>query len=242
MPKPNAATFLTTLLALFVLWRSRRWALPTWILTFGLPSLLYALFGGRTFAFRIRGKTVLVTGASSGLGKAIAIVAAKRGAKAVVIAARRKEKLQSTAKAVEALGARAVILELDITDFEAVEAACERTEKELGAIGLLVNNAGSGAWKHVEETTAEEAAKMMACPYNGAFACTTAFVKSMVEAKEGHVLNVTSAASHGGIRGAVGYATARWAMRGFSRNLQQDLRELGIGVTLLNAAEIVGTE
>uniref|UniRef100_A0A6U3ES53 Uncharacterized protein n=1 Tax=Lotharella globosa TaxID=91324 RepID=A0A6U3ES53_9EUKA len=82
----------------------------------------------------------------------------------------------------------------------------------------------------------------MSCPYNGAFACTTAFVKSMVKAKEGHILNVTSAVSHGGIRGAVGYASARWAMRGFSRNLQQDLRELGIGVTLLNAAEIVGTE
>ncbi|EGB09365.1 hypothetical protein AURANDRAFT_6707, partial [Aureococcus anophagefferens] len=106
-------------------------------------------------------------------------------------------------------------------------------------VDVLVNNAGAGAWKHVEETTPEEAYGMMACPYQAAFTMTSLLVPTMVaRATDCHVVNVTSAASEVGFRGAVGYATARWAMRGFSRMLAQDLKQLGIGVTHLNAAEI----
>lgn len=78
--------------------------------------------------------------------------------------------------------------------------------------------------------------------YQAAFTMTTLLVPQMIpRAKDCHIVNVTSAASEVGFRGAVGYATARWAMRGFSRMLVQDLKEYGIGVTHLNAAEITGT-
>ena len=78
--------------------------------------------------------------------------------------------------------------------------------------------------------------------YQAAFTMTSLLVPTMVaRATDCHVVNVTSAASEVGFRGAVGYATARWAVRGFSRMLAQDLKQLGIGVTHLNAAEISGT-
>jgi len=105
-----------------------------------------------------------------------------------------------------------------------------------------VNNAGAGAWKHIEETTPEDAIGMMACPYQTTFACSSLFIPSMAKARTGHILNVTSAACSVGFRGSVGYASARWAVRGFSKLLYWDVKELGIGVTLLNAAEITGTD
>ena len=207
-----------------------------------VPGVLYALLAEQTKATKLRGKTVLVTGSSSGLGLALAREAAKRGAAKVVLASRTKAALEAAAR----------LCEGDATHgaFEAVVAPCDVTKpddvrallKNLPPVDVLVNNAGAGAWKHVEETTPEEAYGMMACPYQAAFTMTSLLVPTMVaRATDCHVVNVTSAASEVGFRGAVGYATARWAMRGFSRMLAQDLKQLGIGVTHLNAAEISGT-
>ena len=207
-----------------------------------VPGVLYALLAEQTKATKLRGKTVLVTGSSSGLGLALAREAAKRGAAKVVLASRTKAALEAAAK----------LCAGDAThgSFEAVVAPCDVTKpddvraliKKLPPVDVLVNNAGAGAWKHVEETTPEEAYGMMACPYQAAFTMTSLLVPTMVaRATDCHVVNVTSAASEVGFRGAVGYATARWAMRGFSRMLAQDLKQLGIGVTHLNAAEISGT-
>ena len=207
-----------------------------------VPGVLYALLAEQTKATKLRGKTVLVTGSSSGLGLALAREAAKRGAAKVVLASRTKAALDSAAK----------LCAGDAThgSFEAVVAPCDVTKpddvrallEKLPPVDVLINNAGAGAWKHVEETTPEEAHGMMACPYQAAFTMTSLLVPTMVaRATDCHVVNVTSAASEVGFRGAVGYATARWAMRGFSRMLAQDLKQLGIGVTHLNAAEISGT-
>ena len=134
-----------------------------------VPGVLYALLAEQTKATKLRGKTVLVTGSSSGLGLALAREAAKRGAAKVVLASRTKAALEAAAK----------LCEGDATHgaFEAVVAPCDVTKpddvraliKKLPPVDVLVNNAGAGAWKHVEETTPEEAYGMMACPYQAAF-------------------------------------------------------------------------
>mmetsp|Transcript_20676 Transcript_20676/g.41989 ORF Transcript_20676/g.41989 Transcript_20676/m.41989 type:complete len:334 (-) Transcript_20676:47-1048(-) len=211
------------------------------------PAALYALLAEKTKATKLAGKTVLVTGSSSGLGLAMAQEVAKRGAAKVVLMSRTRPKLEAAAELCKAAAKKsrnqgpfeAVVVPCDVTKPDAVREAV----KALPPIDVLVNNAGAGAWKHVEETTPEEGIEMMGCPYQSAFAMTTLLVPTMIpRAKDCHVLNVTSAASSLGFRGAVGYGTARWAMRGFSRMLLHDLNELGIGVTHLNAAEITGTD
>ena len=240
MVNTQVAISAATAVALIYSMRTCEWM--TFVALVIVPGVLYALLAEQTKATKLRGKTVLVTGSSSGLGLALAREAAKRGAAKVVLASRTKAALEAAAK----------LCEGDATHgaFEAVVAPCDVTKpddvrallKHLPPVDVLVNNAGAGAWKHVEETTPEEAYGMMACPYQAAFTMTSLLVPTMVaRATDCHVVNVTSAASEVGFRGAVGYATARWAMRGFSRMLAQDLKQLGIGVTHLNAAEISGT-
>ena len=240
MVNTQVAISAATAVALIYSMRTCEWM--TFVALVIVPGVLYALLAEQTKATKLRGKTVLVTGSSSGLGLALAREAAKRGAAKVVLASRTKAALEAAAR----------LCEGDATHgaFEAVVAPCDVTKpddvrallKNLPPVDVLVNNAGAGAWKHVEETTPEEAYGMMACPYQAAFTMTSLLVPTMVaRATDCHVVNVTSAASEVGFRGAVGYATARWAMRGFSRMLAQDLKQLGIGVTHLNAAEISGT-
>ena len=240
MVNTQVAISAATAVALIYSMRTCEWM--TFVALVIVPGVLYALLAEQTKATKLRGKTVLVTGSSSGLGLALAREAAKRGAAKVVLASRTKAALEAAAK----------LCAGDAThgSFEAVVAPCDVTKpddvraliKKLPPVDVLVNNAGAGAWKHVEETTPEEAYGMMACPYQAAFTMTSLLVPTMVaRATDCHVVNVTSAASEVGFRGAVGYATARWAMRGFSRMLAQDLKQLGIGVTHLNAAEISGT-
>ncbi|KAH8069776.1 hypothetical protein JL721_5667 [Aureococcus anophagefferens] len=203
-----------------------------------VPGVLYALLAEQTKATKLRGKTVLVTGSSPGLGLALAREAAKRGAAKVVLASRTKAAPRRLCGRRDPRLLRGRRRPCDVTKPDDVRALL----KNLPPVDVLVNNAGAGAWKHVEETTPEEAYGMMACPYQAAFTMTSLLVPTMVaRATDCHVVNVTSAASEVGFRGAVGYATARWAMRGFSRMLAQDLKQLGIGVTHLNAAEISGT-
>ena len=238
----NTQVAISTATAVALIYSMRTCEWMTFVALVIVPGVLYALLAEQTKATKLRGKTVLVTGSSSGLGLALAREAAKRGAAKVVLASRTKAALEAAAK----------LCAGDAThgSFEAVVAPCDVTKpddvrallKKLPPVDVLVNNAGAGAWKHVEETTPEEAYGMMACPYQAAFTMTSLLVPTMVaRATDCHVVNVTSAASEVGFRGAVGYATARWAMRGFSRMLAQDLKQLGIGVTHLNAAEISGT-
>lgn len=224
-----------TISALFFLW-VRNMSLATFLVVCIVPAVLYGCLAERTKPFgSIKGKTVLVTGASSGLGKAIAIEAARRGAAQVVLVARGEAALRAVAKIIGE--DQATILPVDVSDTSAVRKALGTLD---GRIDLLVNNAGAGAWKFTEETTPEEAGQMMAVPYQAAFTLTSLLLPAL-SARKGHVLNVTSIASMCGWRGGVGYGSARWAMRGFSLLLAQDAKELGVGVTLLNPAEITGT-
>jgi len=232
-------------IVLILLWL-RNCSFFTWSCVIGVPALLYAIFAERTKATAVRDKVVLVTGASSGLGKAIAKEVAQRGCKTMVLVARTEAKLKEVAAECKAVKTHksfnAVVVPCDLTSTEDVNKMAEKVTKDHGALDLLVNNAGAGAWKHTEETTPEEAISMMACPYQTAFACSTLFIPAMAKAGTGHIMNVSSAACNIGFRGAVGYGSSRWAVRGFTKNLYWDMKELHIGVTLLNAAEITGTE
>ena len=180
------------------------------------------------------GKVALVTGASSGIGAATAQALARAGAK-VLLVARREHQLQKVA---DSIGTAARVYPADLSSAAAVDDLARRVESNEGTPEIIVNNAGAGQWKFVEETTPAEAVQMMAVPYFAAFYVTHAFLPGMLRRNSGHIVNVSSVGSRFVWPGATAYIAARWAVRGFSQALRADLADTGIKVTLYESGVV----
>jgi short-subunit dehydrogenase len=182
-----------------------------------------------------RGKTALITGASSGIGAATARALADAGAR-VLLVARRAADLDKVAGSIST-GA-ATTYPVDLSSASAVTQLAERISSAVGTPDIIVNNAGAGQWKFVDETTPEEAVLMMAVPYFATFYVTHAFLPGMLRRNTGHILNVSSVGSRFVWPGATAYIAARWAVRGFTEALRADLAGTGIGVTLFESGVV----
>lgn len=185
----------------------------------------------------ISGKIAVITGASSGIGAATALLLAQKGAR-VVLLARREDKLAEVRRDILAQGGQAASYPVDLANAAAVSYVARAVFADVGPPDILINNAGAGRWLTVAETPPEEAEQMMAAPYFAAFNATHAFLPAMLARNSGHILNVTSVASYAAWPGATGYIAARWAMRGFTLGLRADLHRTGIGVTLFAAGKV----
>jgi uncharacterized protein len=185
---------------------------------------------------KLNGKQVLITGASSGIGAAVARAVAGAGGRPILLA-RREAQLREVAASLPP-GAEPRIYPVDLADHTAVEAVSRRITGDGGWPDVLVNNAGAGQWKFVDETTPDEAMRMMAVPYFAAFSVTHAFLPAMLARRSGHIVNVSSVASRFVWPGATAYTAARWAVRGFTEALKADLKGTGIGVTLFECGVV----
>lgn len=183
------------------------------------------------------GKTVLITGASRGIGAMAARLMADRGA-TVLLLARSEPALSEVVKTIRSGGGTAEAFPVDLVDDEAVRTVTDEINTAYGPPDVIVNNAGMGRFLPIEETDPEEAAMMMEVPYLAAFRVTRAFIEGMLERGTGHIVNVTSAASFVPWPGATAYTSARWAIRGFTEALRVDLRETNIGVSLVAATTV----
>ena len=181
---------------------------------------------------RVAGKLVLVTGASSGIGRATAELFAQRGARLLLLA-RTREKLAEVADAITERGGVAATYAVDLARPSDVEAVAATILAEHGAPDAIVNNAGAGVWKPFVETSPDEAQAMMALPYLAAFSVTRAFLPAMLKRGNGQVAFVTSPASFLAWPNASAYIAARFALRGLAEALRADLRATDIGVTLV---------
>jgi uncharacterized protein len=179
----------------------------------------------------VTGKIALVTGASSGMGAAIAKSLAKAGAQLMLLA-RREEELKRVAAEIEAAGGKAQVYPVDLANSQAVASVAQQITREVGTPDIIVNNAGAGQWKFIEDTSPEEARQMMTLPYFAAFDVTRAFIPDMLKRNTGHIMNISSIASRFVWPGATAYTATRWAVRGFSEALRSDLYGTGIAVTL----------
>jgi NADP-dependent 3-hydroxy acid dehydrogenase YdfG len=176
---------------------------------------------------RTSGGLAVVTGASSGIGEATALALATLGWR-VVLVARREHELERVAAVMSGGPGRGVVEALDGADGDAVLAMAERVAREHGTPDLIVNCAGAGRWRFIEETTPAEAVTMMGAPYFAAFNITHAFMAGMLARRRGLIIHVESPASIVAWPGATGYAAARWALRGLHEALVQDLRGTGV--------------
>ncbi len=187
-----------------------------------------------------QGKVAIVTGGSSGLGRAIARALSRRGAK-VVIAARTKEKLDEVAGELAATGGEVLAVPADIRRQQDVDALVAQTIERFGRIDALVNNAGSSARGAAIDTTAEEFADLMDLNLTALVRCTRAAMPHLLESK-GHLVNIGSLAGKTAARYMGAYSATKHAVSAYSQQLRLELGPQGLHVLLVSPGPIARDE
>jgi 3-oxoacyl-[acyl-carrier protein] reductase len=168
-------------------------------------------------------RTCLVTGASRGIGRAIAEELGSRGASVAVNYRSAEEKAAETVAAVEAAGGEAMMARADVSDTGAVDAMAERVHAELGPVDVLVNNAGITRDARFDEMDREDWETVVDVNLTGAFTTTKAFFADLKAAEEGRLINVSSVIGRVGNYGQTNYAAAKSGLFGFTRSLAKEL-------------------
>lgn len=176
----------------------------------------------------LRGKSVVITGASSGIGKAAALEMARRGAR-VVLAARRAEPLEAVAAACRGLGVEAIAVVTDVTRPE----DCRRLVEVAGTVDVLVNNAGFAIFDSIAEAKDDDLRSMMETNYFGALHCTRAVLPQMLERRSGTIVNVASIAGIMGYARMGGYSATKFAIIGMTEALRDEVLGRGVRVALV---------
>lgn len=172
------------------------------------------------------GGTAVVTGASRGIGREVALRLASRWE--IVAVARSAGRLDELRREIEDAGGDCSTIELDVTD----NAAVQRTLAGIDA-DVLVNNAGIGVMKPLLELTTEDWRSMVAVNLDALFYVTRALLPGMVARGTGHIVNIGSLSGRGAFAGGTCYAATKHAVVGFSESLMMEVRDSGVGVSLI---------
>ena len=170
----------------------------------------------------LEGKTALVTGASRGLGKAMAIALAQAGAR-LVLAARDVKQLDATADSARALGVEAFVFRTDVTQEDQIRNLERAVAREAGRIQILVNNAGMNIRKEATDFTLQEWRQVLDTNLTSAFLMCRSFVPMMKGQGYGRILNLTSIMSHIVLPGRTAYCASKAGLLGFTRALALEL-------------------
>jgi uncharacterized protein len=177
---------------------------------------------------QLNGKTVVVTGASSGIGEAVALEMARRGAR-LFLAARRADALESVAAACRALGAACTAVPTDVASPE----ECRRLIQAAGDVDVLVNNAGFAVFDAIADADPQALVAMMETNYFGAVWCAQAALPGMLARRSGTIVNVASITGIMGFARMGGYCATKSAMIGFSEALRDEVLGRGVKVALV---------
>jgi short-subunit dehydrogenase len=190
---------------------------------------------------KIAGSLCIVSGASSGIGRATAIELARRGAK-VVLVARREQELEQVAAQIRAAGGQSWAFAADLSSPLEATRLGEQVLAELGAPDILINSAGAGEWRFLDETPITDLKRLMDAPYFSAAYLTRVFLPAMLQQNRGLILMVCSPASRLVWPGATGYVAARWALHGLAEALRADLYQSKLRVCAFFPGKISDSE
>lgn len=177
--------------------------------------------------------TVVITGASQGIGQAIAEAFAREGNARLALVSRSEKKLRAVAERCEAHGAETLVIPCDVTDDDAVTEMTQRVLSTFGAPDVLVNNAGLFLPGSVQETTAQQFRDQVAVNLTSAFLVTQAFLDPMIQRGKGHLFFMASVASIRAYAGGVGYCAAKHGLLGLARVVREETKAQGLQVTAL---------
>jgi len=178
------------------------------------------------------GRVAVITGASRGIGRAIALALAGRGAD-VVLAARDRERLAKVAQEVEALGRKALVVPGDLRQEEAVEALRQETLRTFGTVDIVVNNAGVGKYGPLLDFTPADYDWIMDTNMRASFLVTRAFLPTLLAKGSGDLIFVASVAGLKGLPHEAVYCASKFAQVGFAQALDHEVREKGIRVSVI---------
>jgi 3-oxoacyl-[acyl-carrier protein] reductase len=178
---------------------------------------------------KLEGKTALVTGGSRGIGAAIAKRLAADGANVAITYTKGADAAASVVKEIERAGRKAIAIQADAADADAVKAAVEKTVTTFGRLDILVNNAGTAVPKKFEDTTLEELDRLMDINVRGVFVATQAALKHMKSG--GRIISIGSAVGERALTpGLVPYSATKGAVKMFTQGLCREVASRGITV------------
>lgn len=196
-----------------------------------MPGISNANSSSRASA-QLEGSVALVTGASRGIGRAIAHGLARLGA-SVAICGRDRAALEDASRSLQKLGARVFSQVTDVTHAEEVSELVAGTEAALGAIHILVNNAGSGLFGPAHEKSEADWDRVLDSNLKSVFLVSRAVIPSMIRRGSGDIINISSLAGKNTFAGGGIYCASKWGLMGLSGCMMEDLRAHGIRVTVI---------
>src|SRR6202171_5018059 len=197
---------------------------------------------GKTMSKNLEGKVALITGGSRGIGAAIAKRLAADGANVAITYTKGADAAASVGKEIERAGRKAIAIQADAADADAVKAAVEKTVTTFGQLDILVNNAGTAVPKRFEETTLEELDRLMDINVRGVFVATQAALKHMrsggriislgsAPGERGRIISIGSAVGERALTpGLVPYSATKGAVKMFTQGLSREVASRGITV------------
>jgi len=190
---------------------------------------------------KLKDKVALVTGASRGLGKAIALKLAAEGARVTVNYMKSADKAEEVVKEIMSRGGNAAAMQADITSLPEVEKMVDSLNEQFGRIDILVNNAGVTKDELLLSMTPEDWDIVIKTNLGGLFNCTKAVAKYMMVQKSGRIINISSVAGERGGRGQSNYAASKGGINAFTRSVAMELASKKITVNAV-APGVVETE
>ena len=177
-------------------------------------------------------RVILITGASDGIGKRLALDLAARGA-VIIGCGRSAERLKAVLAELQRISPRSIMIRCDVGSREEVRAMVAKALAAYDAIDILINNAGIGMRQPFAQMSVDTIEEIMRTNYFGAVYCTHEVLPSMIARGRGHVVNISSVAGHIGTLNMAAYCASKFAINGFSESLYHELKPLGIDVSLV---------